>query len=262
MSRYRFLLSRRWLGWLCLVAVFAGVCGLLGRWQFSRYQHRAQTAELIAANYDAAPMPLAEALPDPARLAGGRQWAPVRLTGRYAPEHTLLVRNRPSADGPGFEVLVPFHEDGGRWFVVDRGWLPTGARGGAPARVPPAPSGRATVVARLRPAEPAVSRGAPAGQVASIDLAGIARRTGLPVATGAYGLLASEAPAAGSGLQPAVRPQVDTGTNLSYTFQWFAFGLMGFVGFGYAARREAHAGEPPRRTAEEIEDAELDAQGL
>lgn len=262
MTRYRFLLSRRWLGWFALAVVFAGVCVLLGHWQYDRYRHRLATAQLIAANYDAHPARLDGVLPDAARLAANREWRPVELTGSYDPANTLLVRNRPTSDGPGFEMLVPFHDETtGRWFLVDRGWLPTGARGGS-AHVSAAPSGRVVVVARLRPGEPAVSRGAPRGQVASIDLPQIARLTGVPIATGAYGQLARETPAQPDSPQLAERPSIDTGTNLSYAFQWFTFGIMGFVGLGYAARREAHSGEPRKPSAEETEDAELDAQGL
>jgi hypothetical protein len=90
--------------------------------------------------------------------------------------------------------------------------------------------------------------------------------------------------------QPFPMPSVDEGTHLSYSLQWFAFGILMFVGFGYAARQrarnaamdaedaEALDGEPaltaagarrrppaPRKrkrpTAEEEEDAILDAQG-
>jgi hypothetical protein len=82
------------------------------------------------------------------------------------------------------------------------------------------------------------------------------------------------------------KPAIDEGPHLSYAMQWFAFGLLLFVGYGYAARQQAlgaalgeeedsgfHEANPaprpakPRRarkrpTAEEEEDAVLDAQGF
>ncbi len=92
--------------------------------------------------------------------------------------------------------------------------------------------------------------------------------------------------------QPFPMPSVEEGTHLSYSLQWFAFGILMFVGFGYAARQQArnaaldaedaeaagaagdlgHAAAAARRrpaaarkrkraTAEEEEDAILDAQG-
>jgi cytochrome oxidase assembly protein ShyY1 len=151
-----------------------------------------------------------------------------------------------------------------------------------------------TVIARLKPAEPALQRGAPDGQLASIDLAAYSGQLDYPLLTGAYAQLASESPAVADMPFPFPKPTTEEGTHLSYSLQWFAFGVLMFVGFGYAARQQArnaeidaedaadqavaadgylHASNPaPRRrpvprkrktaTAEEEEDAILDAQGF
>jgi cytochrome oxidase assembly protein ShyY1 len=150
-----------------------------------------------------------------------------------------------------------------------------------------------TVVARLKHSEPELQRGAPDGQLASIDLPAYAAELGYPVLTGAYGQLASETPPVTDMPVAFPMPSTDEGTHLSYSLQWFAFGVLMFIGFGYAARQQArnaaidaedaaeraaegeylHASNPvPRRrpaprkrknaTAEEEEDAILDAQGL
>jgi cytochrome oxidase assembly protein ShyY1 len=148
-----------------------------------------------------------------------------------------------------------------------------------------------TVVARLKHAEPELQRGAPDGQLASIDLAAYSSQLGYPLLTGAYGQLASESPAVPEMPLPFPKPSTDEGTHLSYSLQWFAFGVLMFIGFGYAARQQArnaaidaedaeefgdpgfqHSSAPaarrrpsPRKrknaTAEEEEDAILDAQG-
>ena len=108
-----------------------------------------------------------------------------------------------------------------------------------------------TVVARLKPAEPALQRGAPDGQLASIDLAAYAAQLGYPLLTGAYGQLASESPSVPQHAASRSRsPSTDEGTHLSYSLQWFAFGVLMFVGFGYAARQQA------RNAAIDAEDAE------
>ena len=89
---------------------------------------------------------------------------------------------------------------------------------------------------------------------------------------------------------PFPKPSVEEGTHLSYSLQWFAFGVLMFIGFGYAARQQARNADidargrraggrrarvrqwprarrrpAPRKrkqpTAEEEEDAILDAQG-
>ena len=153
-----------------------------------------------------------------------------------------------------------------------------------------------TAVVRLKAGEPTLQRGAPDGQLASIDLPAYAAELGYPVLTGAYGQLASETPAAAEKPFPFPKPATEEGTHLSYSLQWFAFGVLMFVGFGYAARQQARnaaidaedaaegearqrfgqhrplsgCGSPPSNagpakrkhpTAEEEEDALLDAQG-
>ena len=52
---------------------------------------------------------------------------------------------------------------------------------------------------------------------------------------------------------PFPKPSTEEGTHLSYSLQWFAFGILMFVGFGYAARQQA------RNAAIDAEDAEADA---
>ena len=95
------------------------------------------------------------------------------------------------------------------------------------------------MVVRLKPGEPELQRGAPDGQLASIDLPAYAAQLGYPVLTGAYGQLASETPAAATMPFPFPKPSVEEGTHLSYSLQWFAFGVLMFIGFGYAARQQA-----------------------
>ena len=164
-----------------------------------------------------------------------------------------------------------------------------------PSRRPP--SGHVTAVVRLKHGEPDLQRGAPDGQLASIDLPAYRPSWATPLLTGAYGQLASESPPAADMPFPFPKPSTEEGTHLSYSLQWFAFGVLMFVGFGYAARQQARnaaidaeddaeAEDGPRdsgspvhsaaaaarrrppvarkrkhATAEEEEDALLDAQG-
>jgi cytochrome oxidase assembly protein ShyY1 len=96
-----------------------------------------------------------------------------------------------------------------------------------------------TAIVRLKPGEPQLQRGAPAGQLASIDLPAYSAELGYPLLTGAYGQLASESPAVADMPFPFPMPSTEEGTHLSYSLQWFAFGVLMFVGFGYAARQQA-----------------------
>ena len=239
MSGWSFLLSRRWAGYLALTIVFALVCCALGSWQLSRRADARAEITKVDTNFDAAPVPLDEALPALDSFEESQKWQQVEMTGTYLVDEELLARNRPLNITPGFEVLTPLLLDDGTVFVVDRGWLPTGSAQDAPDVVPTAPAGTVTVVVRLKAGEPTLAgRGASGNQIATINLDDIASRVDKPTYTGAYGLMASEDPAPDERPVAVTRPVRDEGPHLSYAFQWFVFALMGFIGLGWAARQE------------------------
>lgn len=298
MRAYKFLFTGKWMGYLLLAAIFASVCVGLGFWQMSRRTEVLADIAKINNNYSAPPLNYQQARPQLEKLDPGKEWSQVSLTGTYDIAGQRVVRNRPLNGQPGYEVVVPLKLADGESVIIDRGWLPIGDKeGGRPDSIPEPVSGEVTVVARLRPAEPKLQRGAPSGQLASIDLTDYAKQLGYPVLTGAYGQIASESPAAATNPAAFPMPSVDEGPHLSYEMQWFAFAVLFFVGYGYAARQQAlgdlYAREdaeaedqeeiygrgsafqprrkaPPRAknrrgkraTAEEEEDALLDAQGF
>ena len=288
---YKFLFSSKWLGYLLLAAIFATACVFLGRWQMDRRAETLAEIHRVTSNYSATPITFDQARKEFNQLDPSREWTQVKLQGTYDVDGQRIVRNRPLNGQPGYEVVVPFKLVSGETVVIDRGWLPIGNKTpGRPDSIPAPPTGQVTAVVRLKPGEPTLQRGAPSGQLASIDLPTYAGELGYPILTGAYGQLASETPAVADMPAPFPMPSVDEGTHLSYSLQWFAFGILMFVAFGYAARQQARNaamdaedaeladGEPvrtaagarrrpapPRKrkrpTAEEEEDAILDAQG-
>jgi cytochrome oxidase assembly protein ShyY1 len=287
-SSYRFLLSGKWVGWLLLVTLLAAVCVMLGNWQMDRRDQARDVISAIETNYDRAPVEFADVPGIFDTAAEADEWTPVILRGEYDTAGQRVVRNRPLNGRPGYEVLVPFKPESGPAVIVDRGWLPIGNnQAGHPDEVPPAPEGDVAVVVRMKPGEAAVDRGAPEGQLASIQLENYAAELDYPVYTGGYGMMASEDPAPPTKPVAIPKPAIDEGPHLSYSMQWYAFGLLFFVGYGYAARQQARMDEqqaedealgfheanpaprapaPKRRrnrpTAEEEEDAILDAQGF
>jgi cytochrome oxidase assembly protein ShyY1 len=240
-SRWRFILSGRWVRWFLFALAFAGACAGLASWQMARHDEKVTEVHRIEANYDASPVPLEKELPRAGDYSPDDEWQPVAMTGQYRAADQLLVRNRPR-DGyvsAGFEVLVPFAADSGRLFLIDRGWVPVGKDPSAPDSIPAPPAGTVTVVARLKQGEPSVPGGTTAsGVLASIQLDEVARVLGEPVDTGAYGLLDTEDPAPADRPLPAARPQLDEGPHLSYVFQWIGFGLLGFAGLAFGIRQE------------------------
>ena len=297
MTTYKFLFSSRWLGYFALALVFALACVALGNWQMNRRNAVVENINKIQQNYSGTVLDYADVAQNFDTLDPAMEWTQVRLTGSYQVNDQRVVRNRPLNGAPGYEVLVPLTLENGETVIIDRGWLPIGNReAGRPDIIPQPESGVVTVVARLKPVEPQLNRGAPDGQLASIELSNYASQLAYPIKTGAYGQLATEDPAAASNPVAFPPPSIDEGSHLSYALQWIAFGILAFVGFGYAARMQrrnddfdtleaAESGVPveelygrgsafhprehkktrkpgARPTAEEAEDALLDAQGF
>jgi cytochrome oxidase assembly protein ShyY1 len=275
---YRLAFTKRWLGYLLLTVIFAGACVGLGMWQFARRDEAQREIVRVLANYDSAPVSLNTAVPDANTFDESHKWQPVSVTGTYLTSAQLLVRSRPRQQQAGYEVLTPLLMTDGRVFIIDRGWLPVSSNQDAVPRIPQPPAGVVTVTARLKAGEPSIAgRGVSNGQLATIELPLIASLLNQQVITGAYGLLATEAPGPPEQAPlPALRPEVDEGPHLSYALQWLLFALMGFCGLGWAIRNEmkirnadlpaeqakAVARAQARRerpTEEDIEDALLDA---
>ncbi|MCR2785790.1 MULTISPECIES: SURF1 family protein [unclassified Microbacterium] len=258
--------AARWAGYVAVAIVFAIACAYLSQWQFDRNEARSTQLELVAENYDATPVPLAELLPAGGEFDPGDQWHPVTLVGEYDTASQLLVRNRPHGGTSAYEVLVPFHTDDGRVLLVDRGWVRPGSDQPEPDVVPAAPEGPATVVVRLKAGEalPTSGRSAPEGQVPTIHLPLIADQIdgGDDLVRDAYGLLISEDPAPATVPNAIASPSEDPGPHLSYAIQWILFAIMGFIFIAYMIRSElrhrredaadradaaaaaAHAGDP------------------
>ncbi|MBK0417976.1 SURF1 family protein [Leucobacter sp. CSA1] len=246
---WSFLRSKRWFGYFTLFVIFSIACVFLGNWQFDRRAEARAEIERIDANYEAAPAPLPEELPD---LGGfdedAQKWRPVVATGEYVGD-PFLARNRPGPGGVGADMIQALRTAEGSIFFVDRGWVPVESSAlehpdEVFAGLPPAPMGEVTVEARLRAGEPEISGRSTSGStVASIDLPELARLAGDPSSTytGAYGMLISETPAAEQAFehgQLPSKPERDEGPHLSYALQWYVFILIAGIGVAYAARQE------------------------
>ena len=223
---------------LAVALVVAAGCVLAGVWQWTRHQDRSSAVALVTANYDAAPVPLADLAGD--GLQADEVWRPVTVRGSYV--GTAVLRNRPVLGTPAAHALGVLEVAGGPWsgrlLVVDRGWFPAAETGAGR----PAPEGTVDVVVRLRAAEPAATRDAPAGQVQAIAVGQVLEAAGLPrgdVVPDAYGVVATEDGSPPVDVTPVPRPDVDLGPHLSYAFQWWVFALGALVGGVVLLRREA-----------------------
>ena len=262
----------RWTIYVGVAIVFAIVCGFLANWQFDRSEGRNEEIAIVEQNYEREPVPFDEAVADSDVFDPQTEWLPVTLEGHYLVDEQLLARNRPHGGSSAFEVLVPFELTDGRIIIVNRGWVAPG-EGPLPDYIPEPPSEESvTVVVRLRPTDmvPRSGRGAPEGQVPTINLPAIAEITGENTITTVYGLMVSENPAVADVPHKVDPPTEDPGPHLSYAIQWILFAIMGFIFIIYIirterAQRREDAGGPAvkvkrRRDADaEQEDALLDA---
>lgn len=266
MSIWRLALTARWLSGLAFAVVFALVTSLFGLWQWDRRGQAVAEIQRVEANYDQPPVALEDLIGPGVGWNDDLKWRQVIIRGEYLPTDTLLVRTRPRAGAVGFEVVVPFVATNGDFWLVNRGWVPTGEVRDQPDVIPPAPEGLITLTARTMPGEPDIpGRSAPAGQLATISLQEARTRTGVDIDQRGYLALVSEDPAVSPTPLLLQRPAADEGPHLSYTFQWFLFGILGFIAWGYLLREEHRrsrgVGRPvaARDRDEDIEDRELDA---
>ena len=101
-----------------LVAVLVALMAWAGHWQLDRAAaRRAQAAAFTAADAPPVALPAAERAP---------RYLHVRLEGRYAPEHQVLLDNMTEHGQVGYRVLTPFVTAAGATLLVDRGWVALG----------------------------------------------------------------------------------------------------------------------------------------
>jgi len=264
-SVLRHAMQPRWLGYLVLAMVFALITTLFGLWQWDRRTQAVAEIDRVASNFDQPAVPYGELLGPSDSWDDSLRWRSVEVTGEYLEEQSTLVRTRPRVGQVGFEVLVPFSTLDGEILIINRGWVPTGSADDEPDLIPPPPDGVVTVVAKLFPGEPQIpGRSAPDGQVATIHLPTLAEVTGLAVDQRAYLALISESPPISPTPLLIDRPVADEGPHLSYTFQWFLFGILGFIAWGYLLREDYRGGrvsshKRATRSDQEEEDELLDS---
>lgn len=221
--------DRRWSGrrlglWiLCWSLVVALALGL-GLWQ---WQRAADKRELLA-RYAEAPQ-----LEDP--VAMPPDGARVTLRGEYVAEDTLFLDNRTHDSQLGVAALTPLRDDGGRLWLVERGFLATG-----PSRATPVvatPEGKVVLSGRWQVAGEAAPLFGPNREGRRLQRIALSAWSGL----GGFahdGWLHLEA---GPGhLESWWRPNVlPPSRHLGYALQWWGLALAALVVMILGGRRLA-----------------------
>jgi surfeit locus 1 family protein len=209
----------------------------LGRWQW----HRAQHKRALADEFGAGGQSVAE-LGARATSALPR-YTQVRLPGSYDGEHQFLLDNMSHNGQPGYEVLTPLRLNDGRTVIVNRGWVPlTASRSQLPdvhfdftaAQMPAvAPTGRLDdlPVAGIALGHVPPAPGAPWPKLTSFPtMADLSAALGQPLQSRQLLLNPGEPAGFVRDWHPAgLGPE----RHLSYAIQWWAFGALTLVLYGY-----------------------------
>ena len=245
----RFLLTRRWLGFLLVVGALAYLALRLGDWQFHRLDDRRAANSRIEHNLAESPAPVADVLAVGRGATERDEWRQVTATGRYDDKHTVVVRYRTRDGASGVDVVTPLVTDGGNAVLVDRGWMPdekvlflsdifpTGwmAAENSGARrpdLPPATDGLVTVTGYVRVDATGGSTTVTDLSTRSISSRAIGSVVPYPL-YGGFLELVKQSPRAEKPLAAVQLPEINDGPHFFYGLQWWFFGLLAIGGFFY-----------------------------
>ncbi len=257
---------------LALVALFINN----GFWQLDRLEHRRERNAAQAAMAALPRIPVAEALAaaagaGPLSVGEVPEFRAVSASGTYLPGAEVLLRGRSLGGQPGFYVLTPLALDAesgdleGLLLLVERGWVPF-AQDSVPVAIAAPPTGSVVIEGRLRaPTSPPddftaalAPRDPPEGTLVQsyyVDVERLAGQMPGPLVP-AYVELGAQLPPQ-SGDYPVIAPQQapTEGSHLGYAIQWFAFAVVGIVGYALLLRSVRRSGSgrsgpaPTRSTA-------------
>lgn len=166
------------------------------------------------------------------KRAAGAAVERVTLRGSFEPRYTVLLDNKLYRGRPGYEVVQPLRLDGGRYVVVNRGWIALGpSRDQLPEIRTPTGEIALTGVRLQRFAQAYAPRVAPQaeGRVwQNVTLERFAAWSGLALEpyvleqySGADDGLVRERPQAGAGVE----------VHESYALQWYSLAVLSLILF-------------------------------
>lgn len=218
----------------------------LGYWQLQR----AEEKRVLQAEYDRRAAEAPTRLGPEPQTAEALQFRRVVATGRYRPEHQILIDNRVHRGIAGYHVITPLAVEGGATHVlVNRGWIALGPdRQRLPAIDTPTGSVTITGIATVPHAD-GFRLGAPEAPSAPVwqqlDIGRYGQRLNAPLAP--VVVLLDAHSDAGGFVREWTRLDAGIAVHQGYAFQWFALAAAAIVLFGVLARR--HARRPSHRVS-------------
>jgi len=244
------------------VAVLGVVFVNLGEWQLRRL-HQRRANNVITRTNEAAPVAdFTKIFTHPITTAD--EWRRVRVTGTFDAGRQYVIRYRNNGDDDGYEVVTPLRTDSGKTVLIDRGFVVLQGGTQIPNTAPPPPSGRVTIIGRVRQSEPGRD-GATVpvdGHARLINSDKIGADLKMPIVNGYIDVL-SMTPRDSLTTEPIQLPELDDGPHFWYAVQWFMFtgigalGVVVFIRGDLRDRRERLEEEAKEQSAEQ---AKKDAQ--
>jgi len=216
---------------LTLAAVVLFV--ILGRWQWQRAEQKRALADDFGAGGQSVADLGARATSELPRFAQ------VRLQGSYDAQHQFLLDNMSHNGLPGYQVLTPLHLSDGRTVVVNRGWVPLTASRSQP---PPVGFDSAAVQTATGRLDNLPVAGIALGHVPPPPDASWPKLTSFPTMADLSAALGQPLQSRQLLLNPGEPfgylrdwhpPGLGPARHLSYAIQWWAFGALALVLYGY-----------------------------
>ena len=216
------------IGTTFLALLLITLCLWASHWQYSRGVARHHRNFIIASHVDQ-PITTLDAIGSD---VSGAEWGKASITGKFDPDHQILLRNQYSQGKYGFNLLTLFTDTRSRTFWVDRGWIAPGATATATPSLPKTSTAVVAITGRIR-----LENSLPQGSFFAISPGSknlISRwnaqgKTSTETENFYVDLLSASDPA----MTPAVPvelPELTDGPHMAYALQWLFFA--GLVGYG------------------------------
>ena len=220
--------------WVVTVAalLMAALTFSLGQWQLSRAVQkqalqasldqkktlpRLTQADLVAANDDSVKQ--MEQVVEVDRL--------IEISGRWQPQQTVYLDNRPMHGKPGFWVMTPLLLTGtDKAVLVQRGWIPRNFQDRTVLAPIETPEQTVTLLGRMAPAPAKLYafEGADTGRIRqNLDIPVFAAETGLSLIPA---LVIQVDPASGGLQRDWAAPNTGVDKHHGYAFQWFGLSAL------------------------------------
>lgn len=238
----RWLLSPRWVIAHVVVLILAIVFASLGAWQLRRLDERRLTNAVGESRFTAPPVEIEELLIGAGDDVDSLEFRRATATGVFQPEHEVLIRSQVFQGAAGFHVITPLLGENGSTVLVNRGWVPLGLDDVPVVEAPP-PQGEVAIAGWIRPSQqrqglsPADPDEGRLVAMNRVDIDRIAQQVPFDLAPVYISLLGEQEEG-----RPILAPEPgfdDEGSHLAYAIQWFAFMVIGIVGYVMLIRRSA-----------------------